>query len=98
MFGAMFFESGKPSLRHELLFAGKVHACKLDELIQQLADFLAPAAANKRLTKLIDCVHEDAMLIVHGADTDGTGVIPSKEGHLNLRQKPGDVSAPYPGA
>jgi hypothetical protein len=26
--------------------------------------------------QLIDCVHEDAMLVVHGTDVNGAGVVP----------------------
>jgi hypothetical protein len=84
--GAMLLKVRKSGLLHELLLAPEVHARELDELIQQLADPLAPGSAHQRKTQSVDGVHEDSVLIVHGAHAHVAGVVPGEKSHMSLRK------------
>lgn len=64
----------------------KVHAGELDELVEQLADGLAPGAADEGQPECVDGVHEDAVLIVHGAHAHAAGVVPGEKGHMSLHK------------
>lgn len=76
VFGSMPGEAGKSGLLHQLLLAREVHARELDELVKYFADLFVAATVHQGEAQLIDCVHEDAMLVVHGTDVNGAGVVP----------------------
>ncbi len=82
--GAMLFQPGKSRPLHQLLFAPEVHAGKLQELIQQLTDLFLARAAHQRQAQRINCIHQDAMLIVHGAHAHVAGVTPREKSHMSL--------------
>jgi hypothetical protein len=77
VFGAMLLEAGKGRLFHQLLFTPEVHAGELDQAVQMLADFFTSAAMDQRQAQFVDRIHEDAVLVVHGANVDRAGVVPS---------------------
>jgi hypothetical protein len=74
--GAMLFKAGKAILLHQLLLARKVHARKPDELVEHLAHCFAAGAVHGGQMQVVDRIHEDAVLIIHGGDSDGAGVVP----------------------
>lgn len=86
VFGSMLDKADEAGLFHEVLLAGEMHAGEVDELVEQVADFFAAGAAIERQTQVIDRVHEDAMLIVHGANADGAGMVPGEKSHMSLRK------------
>ena len=46
MLGTVFLQAGKAIMFHQLLFAEKVHARELDELVEQIAYFFAAGAVH----------------------------------------------------
>ena len=83
---AVLGQRGKAGLLHQLLFAPEVHARELDQPVQQLASLFATATAHHRQPKFVHCIHQDAVLIVHGSYADGAGVVPGQKGHMSLRE------------
>src|SRR5208283_5111597 len=76
MLGAVREQAWEPALFHQLFLAPEMHARELDQPVCELGNLLAAGAAHHGLANLIDGVHEDAVLVVHGADADATGVVP----------------------
>jgi hypothetical protein len=74
--GAVLLKACKAGLIHKLLLAPEVHARKLDELVQQLADPLAPGPAHQRQAQRVDGIYEDSVLVVHGAHAHAAGMVP----------------------
>jgi hypothetical protein len=70
VFRAMLFQASEAGLRHQLFLATEVHAREFDEVVEQFADPFVARATHQRQTELVDGVHEDAVLIVHGANAD----------------------------
>jgi hypothetical protein len=86
VFRAMQFQASKTGLRHQLFLAPEVHAREFDELVEQFADPFVAGAAHQRETELVNGVHEDAVLIVHGANADRAGVVPGEKSQMSLHE------------
>jgi hypothetical protein len=84
MLSAVIFQPIVARLHHQLLLALKVHAREFDQAIKQLAQLFPPGAADYGKTQLIHGVHQDAVLIVHGANTNAAGMVPGKQSHMSL--------------
>jgi hypothetical protein len=82
--GLVFFHAGEAMLLQEELFALKVHLCKFDETFELQADGAAIGSLDKRDAYLVQRVHQDSVLIVHGFDSDDTIVTPLQKGHNHL--------------
>jgi hypothetical protein len=83
---AMLIQASKTGLRHQLFLAPEVHAREFDELVEQFADPFVAGAAHQRETELVNGVHEDAVLIVHGANADRAGVVPGEKSQMSLHE------------
>jgi len=74
--GPMIGKSWKTGLLHEFFLAPEVHPGELDESVKDFADIFATSAVNEGEAEVVDRVHEDAVLIVHGANVDRGCVVP----------------------
>jgi hypothetical protein len=81
MLGAVLGEAGKAALLHEPLLAGEMHAGEFDQSIDQRVHRFLAGSVDHGLAELVHGVHEDAVLVVEGADADGAGVVPGEKGH-----------------
>ncbi len=93
MLGVVLGEAGKAALLHELLLTGEVHAGKFDQSIEQRVHRFLAASVDHGLAELVHGVHEDAALVVKGADADGAGVVPGEKSHVRLHWLLVDASA-----
>jgi len=82
----MLRQLGEAILFHELLFVEEMEAGKLDEPAQQAADLFTAGVANAGQAKIVHRVHKNAVLIIHGADADGAGMIPGEKDHWGLQE------------
>jgi hypothetical protein len=69
-------QAGETGLLQQLLLALEVHGGKLDKPVEQFTQLFFSATAHGGKAKLIHGIHQDAMLVVHGSDTNGAGMIP----------------------
>ena len=89
---AMLLQDGKAGLGHELFFASEMHARELDEAVEYCTELLTAGSARHSKTQLIHRVHEDAVLIVHGANADSAVVLPGEKSHMSLHESLMEVS------
>src|SRR5450631_4198354 len=54
---------------------------KFDQSIQLLTNVFMFSALHQLQTQIVERVHQDAVLIIHGLYADDAPVIPGKEGH-----------------
>jgi hypothetical protein len=86
VFRAVLIQACKPGLLHQLLLAPEVHAGEFDELVEEFADPFMAGAAHQRQAELVDGVHEDAVLIVHGTNAYHASVVPSEKSQMSLHE------------
>ena len=84
----MFSGAGEAVLAKELLFTLEVHLGEFDEALELNADTAAISTANEHDPQVVECVHQDAVLVVHGFDTDDALVTPSQKRHIHLHAQP----------
>ena len=83
----MCFETGEGLLLQELFLALEVHMGEFDETFELQADGAAVATMEERDAQLIQGVHQDAVLIVHGLYADDALMAPSQQGHCILHNQ-----------
>jgi hypothetical protein len=86
VFSAVFLQASKTGLHHQLFLAPEVHAREFDELVEQFADPFMAGAAHQRQTELVNGVHQDAVLIVHGTNAHRAGVVPGEKSQMSLHE------------
>jgi len=74
--GAVLGQTGKSSLFQQLLLAPEVQDRKLDKPLQQLAQLFPATPPHYSQTKLIQGIHQDAVLVVHGPNANRAGMTP----------------------
>lgn len=83
---AMLGKTREPGLLHQLLLAPEMHAREFDELVQQLAGFFVAATAQQRQAQVVNGVHKNAVLVIHGANTNRAGAVPREKSQISLRE------------
>ena len=84
---AVFIESGEAFMLQELFFALKVHLGEFDQTLELNADVAAIATVDEQDAQLIQGVHQDPMLVVHGLNTNDALVTPRQQGHQILHNQ-----------
>jgi hypothetical protein len=82
---AVAFELGIAVAFEQALLAGELFLGVVDEAAEDIGDALPGAAAEDGQAELVEGVDEDGVLVIHGADADRAGMIPTEECHMGLR-------------
>jgi hypothetical protein len=76
-----------PLLVKELLFALEVHLGELDEAFELQTDLAAVGSKDEHAAQFVECVHENAVLIIHGLNANDTFVTPRQKRHIFLQSQ-----------
>lgn len=84
---AVFIGAGKATLLQELFFALEMHLRELNQALELQADVAAVGSADEHEAQLVERVHQNPVLIVHGLHADDALVTPGQEGHISSKNK-----------
>jgi hypothetical protein len=84
---SMVVDTGEALLEQELFFTPKVHMGEVDEAFELQGDAAAVGSAKEHDAQIIQGIHQDAVLIVHGFDADDAFVTPGQQRHIYLREQ-----------
>jgi hypothetical protein len=87
MGGPVVVGSGEALLLEELFFALKVHLGKLDKAFELQRDIAAAGSADEHAAQIVQRVHQNSVLIVHGLNANDALVTPRQQGHISLQDK-----------
>jgi hypothetical protein len=76
MFGPMLNQAGKVRVLHQLFLALEMHARELNQPVKYFAHLFPSAAVQKRQAQFVRRVHQNAVLVVQGANAHRAGVVP----------------------
>jgi len=81
---AVFIHSREGVLLKELLFALEVHLGELDETLE-LNAYLPPIRPlDYHTAEFVQGIHQDAMLVIHGLNSNDAVVVPGQQRHFGL--------------
>ena len=80
----VFIDLGEELLLQQTFFTLKVHPGELDEAFELEAEIPAIGSVDEHSANLIQGVHQDPVLIVHGFDADDALVTPCQRAHNHL--------------
>jgi hypothetical protein len=83
----VFVDAGEELLLQQTFFTLKVHTGELDEPFELEAEIPAIGSVDKHSANLVQRVHQDPVLIVHGFDADDALVTPCQRAHNHLHTK-----------